>query len=169
MGALLSLGGMELARNAYDEAGNLFLRALQLDAGNFLARRSLGNVLLLQGMFDEAVELFKGGVEIDPQNLEALTQIGVLLARGEHHDEAIKTFDMVLDIQSNYPHALFEKGLVYFQAKGQPREGVKVWEQLIETAPPDNEYAVAAKRMLDRIRATMPGPSSESPARPSGK
>jgi cytochrome c-type biogenesis protein CcmH/NrfG len=127
------------------------------------------NAAFNQGDFGRALAGYRRILDSDPQNLEALTQIGVLLARGEHHDEAIKTFDMVLDIQSNYPHALFEKGLVYFQAKGQPREGVKVWEQLIETAPPDNEYAVAAKRMLDRIRATMPGPSSESPARPSGK
>lgn len=127
------------------------------------------NAAFNQGDFGRALAGYRRILDSDPQNLEALTQIGVLLARGEHHDEAIKTFDIVLDIQPNYPHALFEKGLVFFQGKVQPRKGVKVWEQLIETAPPDNEYAVAAKRMLNRIRATMPTPSSESPARPSGK
>ncbi len=108
-------------------------------------------------------------MDSDPQNLEARTQIGVLLARGQHYDEANETFDKVLDIQPNYPHALFEKGLVFFQGKVQPREGVKVWEQLIKTAPPGNEYAVAAKRMLDQVRGSMSRPPSESTAQTSGK
>ncbi|MEE9567818.1 MAG: tetratricopeptide repeat protein [Candidatus Binatia bacterium] len=126
------------------------------------------NAAFNQGDFGRALAGYRRILDSDPQNLEALTQIGVLLARGEHHDEAIKTFDMVLDIQPNYPHALFEKGLVYFQGKVQPREGVKVWEQLIKTAPPGNEYAVTAKRMLAQVRGSMPRPSTESPARSSG-
>jgi cytochrome c-type biogenesis protein CcmH/NrfG len=122
-----------------------------------------------RGDFGRALAGYKNILDRDPENLEARTQIGVLLARGQHYDEAIKTFDGVLSMQPNYPHALFEKGLVLFQGKGEPLEGVKVWEQLIETAPPNNEYAVAAKRMLSQVRGSMPGPSSESPARPSGK
>lgn len=127
------------------------------------------NAAFNQGDFAQALAGYKKILESDPQNLEALTQIGVLLTRGEHHDEAIKTFDRVMSIQPNYPHALFEKGLVLFQGKRQPREGVKVWERLIETAPPDNQYAVSAKRMLDQVRATMPPPSSKTPPSPAGK
>jgi len=127
------------------------------------------NAALDRGDFRRALQGYKNILDSDPQNLEALTQIGMLLARGEHHDEAIETFDKVLDIQPNYPHALFEKGLVFFQGKVQPREGVKVWEQLIKTAPPGNEYAVAAKRMLDQVRGSMSRPPSESAAQTSGK
>lgn len=127
------------------------------------------NAAFNRGDFARALAGYKKILESDPQNLEALTQIGMLLARGEHHDEAIETFDKVLDIQPNYPHALFEKGLVFFQGKVQPREGVKVWEQLIKTAPPGNEYAVAAKRMLDQVRGSMSRPPSESTAQTSGK
>ena len=127
------------------------------------------NAALDRGDFRRALQGYKNILDSDPQNLEALTQIGMLLARGEHHDEAIETFDKVLDIQPNYPHALFEKGLVFFQGKVQPREGVKVWEQLIKTAPPGNEYAVTAKRMLAQVRSSMSRPPSESTARPSGK
>lgn len=127
------------------------------------------NAAFNRGDFARALAGYKKILESDPQNLEALTQIGMLLARGEHHDEAIETFDKVLDIQPNFPHALFEKGLVFFQGKVQPREGVKVWEQLIKTAPPGNEYAVAAKRMLDQVRGSMSRPPSESTAQTSGK
>ncbi len=127
------------------------------------------NAAFDQGDFGRALAGYKKILESDPQNLEALTQIGVLLARGQHYDDAIRTFDRVLTMQPNYPHALFEKGLVFFQGKVQPREGVKVWEHLIKTAPPGNEYAVTAKRMLDQVRASMRRPPSESPAQPSGK
>ncbi len=127
------------------------------------------NAALDRGDFRRALQGYKNILDSDPQNLEARTQIGVLLARGQHYDEAIETFDKVLDIQPNYPHALFEKGLVFFQGKVQPREGVKVWEQLIKTAPPGNEYAVAAKRMLDQVRGSMSRPPSESTAQTSGK
>jgi tetratricopeptide (TPR) repeat protein len=122
-----------------------------------------------RGDFRRALEGYKRILENDPENPEALTQIGVLLSRGEHHDEAIRTFDRVLGIRPNFPQALFEKGLVLFQGKVQPREGVKVWEQLIETAPPENQYAVAAKQMLEQVRASMDRPGTAPPAAPSSK
>lgn len=127
------------------------------------------NEALNRGDFRRALEGYKRILENDPENPEALTQIGVLLSRGEHHDEAIRMFDRVLGIRPNYPQALFEKGLVLFQGKVQPREGVKVWEQLIETAPPENQYAMAAKQMLDQVRASMDRPGTAPPASPSSK
>ena len=114
------------------------------------------NAALDRGDFRRALEGYRNILDRDPENLEARTQIGVLLARGEHYDEAIRTFDRVLTQQPNYPHALFEKGLVLFQGMGEPREGVKVWEQLIQTAPPENEYAVIARRLLEEVRGSMP-------------
>lgn len=120
------------------------------------------NAAFDRGDFRQALEGYKKILEKDPQNAEALTQIGALLARGEHYDDALKTFDHVLGIAPNYPHALFEKGLVLFQGKVQPREGIKIWEQLIKTAPPDNEYALTAKRMLEQVRASMGRPSPPS-------
>jgi tetratricopeptide (TPR) repeat protein len=113
------------------------------------------NAAFDRGDFRQALEGYKRILEKDPQNAEALTQIGALLARGEHYDDALKTFDRVLSIAPNYPHALFEKGLVLFQGKVQPREGIKVWEQLIKTAPPDNQYAMTAKRMMEQVRSSM--------------
>lgn len=117
-----------------------------------------------RGDFRRALEGYRKILDGDPENPEALTQIGVLLARGEHYDEAIKRFDRVLATQPNYPHALFEKGLVLFQGKVQPREGMKIWEQLIQTARPGDQYAASAKQMLDQVRASMGRPPSESPA-----
>ncbi|MFQ5658608.1 MAG: tetratricopeptide repeat protein [Candidatus Methylomirabilales bacterium] len=127
------------------------------------------NAAFNQGDFRRALEGYKRILDSDPKNLEALTQIGVLLARGQHYDDAVRIFDRVLGIRPNYPHALFEKGLVLFQGKVQPREGVKVWEQLIKTAPPDDQYAMTAKRLLDRVRSSMGRPSSASPVPPSGQ
>ncbi|MFQ5846827.1 MAG: tetratricopeptide repeat protein [Candidatus Methylomirabilales bacterium] len=127
------------------------------------------NAAFNRGDFRRALAGYRKILDNDPKNPEALTQIGVLLARGEHHDEAIMAFDRVLDTQPNYPHALFEKGLVLFQGKVQPREGVKVWEQLIKTAPADNRYALTAKRLLDQVRGSMSRPAPESPAKPPTK
>jgi tetratricopeptide (TPR) repeat protein len=123
------------------------------------------NAAFTRGDFRSALEGYKRILGSDPENLEALTQIGVLLARGEHYDEALETFDRVLSLQANYPHALFEKGLVLFQGKVQPREGVKIWEQLIRTAPPDNEYAISATSLIEQVRASMgrPSPSPTAP------
>jgi tetratricopeptide (TPR) repeat protein len=120
------------------------------------------NAAFDRGDFRRALEGYKKILENDPQNAEALTQIGALLARGEHYDDALRTFDRVLGIAPNYPHALFEKGLVLFQGKVQPREGIKVWEQLIKTAPPDNEYALTAKRLLAEVRGSMGRPAPPS-------
>jgi tetratricopeptide (TPR) repeat protein len=120
------------------------------------------NAAFDRGDFRQALEGYKKILEQDTQNAEALTQIGALLARGEHYDDALTTFDRVLGIAPNYPHALFEKGLVLFQGKVQPREAIKIWEQLIKTAPPDNEYALTAKRLLAQVRGSMGRPAPPS-------
>ena len=125
------------------------------------------NAAFTRGDFRSALEGYKRILGGDPENPEALTQIGVLLARGEHYDEAIETFDRVLSLRPNYPHALFEKGLVLFQGKVQPREGVKIWEQLIRTAPPDNEYAISATSLIEQVRASMGRPGTPSATSPS--
>ena len=125
------------------------------------------NAAFNRGDFRSALEGYKRILGGDPENPEALTQIGVLLARGEHYDEAIETFDRVLSLRPNYPHALFEKGLVLFQGKVQPREGVKIWEQLIRTAPPDNEYAISATSLIEQVRASMGRPGTPSATSPS--
>lgn len=122
-----------------------------------------------RGDFRRALEGYKQILESDPENPDALAQIGVLLSRGQHYDEAIKMFDRVLKIQPNHPQALFEKGLVLFQGKVQPQEGAKIWEQLIQTAPSDNQYAMAAKQMLEQVRASMDRPGAAPPASPSSK
>jgi tetratricopeptide (TPR) repeat protein len=125
------------------------------------------NAAFDRGDFRQALEGYKKILEQDTQNAEALTQIGALLARGEHYDDALTTFDRVLGIAPNYPHALFEKGLVLFQGKVQPREAIKIWEQLIKTAPPDNEYALTAKRLLAEVRGSMGRQQTPSASPPS--
>ena len=125
------------------------------------------NAAFNRGDLRGALEGYRRVLDEDQRNVEALTQIGVLLARGQHHDEAILAFDRALTIQPDHPKALFEKGLVLFQGKVQPRKGVKVWEHLIKTAPPDNEYALTARRLLDQVRSSMGRPPTESPAKPS--
>lgn len=119
-----------------------------------------------RGELRPALEGYKTILENNPHDIEALTQIGVILARARHYDDALLAFDQALRVKPNDPRALFEKGLVFFQGKVEPREGVKVWEQLIKTAPPDNEYAVTAKRLLEQVRASMTRPApAPSPGR----
>ena len=120
-----------------------------------------------RGDFRQALEGYKKVLDSNPHDVEALTQIGVILARGRHYDDALLAFDQALRVKPNDPKALFEKGLVFFQGKVEPREGVKVWEQLIKTAPPENEYAVTAKRLLEQVRASMGRPGTPSAAPPS--
>ncbi|MFQ5656245.1 MAG: tetratricopeptide repeat protein [Candidatus Methylomirabilales bacterium] len=127
------------------------------------------NAAFNRGDLRQALEGYKKILEQDPHNVEALTQIGVILARARHYDDALVAFDQALKVEPDDPRALFQKGLVYFQGKVQPREGVKIWEHLIKTAPPDNEYAMTAKRMLEQVRASMGRPPSGPPPEPSSK
>lgn len=119
--------------------------------------RSAG-AALERGDLKSAIDQYRQVLDRDPQNVTALTQIGVILARAQHYDQAIATFDRVLAISPDDPRALYEKGLVYFQGKVQPREGVKIWEQLIATAPPDNPYAKTARDLLAQVRSSMGRP-----------
>jgi len=120
-----------------------------------------------RGDFRQALEGYKKVLDSNPHDVEALTQIGVILARGRHYDDALLAFDQALRVKPNDPKALFEKGLVYFQGKVEPREGIKVWEQLIKTAPPDDQYALTAKRLLEQVRGSMGRPGTPSASPPS--
>jgi len=120
-----------------------------------------------RGDFRQALEGYKKVLDSNPHDAEALTQIGVILARGRHYDDALLAFDQALRVKPNDPKALFEKGLVFFQGKVEPREGVKVWEQLIKTAPPDDQYALTAKRLLEQVRGSMGRPGTPSASPPS--
>lgn len=125
------------------------------------------NQALERGEFRQAFEGYRKILDKEPHNVGALTQLGVILAKAQHYDDAILAFDRALSLKPNDPKALFEKGLVLFQGKVQPREGVKVWEQLIKTASPENPYAVTARRLLDEVRQSMGRPSPRPPATPS--
>jgi len=118
-----------------------------------------------RGDFRQALEGYKKVLDSNPHDVEALTQIGVILARGRHYDDALLAFDQALRVKPNDPKALFEKGLVFFEGKVEPREGVKVWEQLIKTAPPDDQYALTAKRLLEQVRASMGRPRASPPSK----
>ncbi|MGH7371251.1 MAG: tetratricopeptide repeat protein [Candidatus Methylomirabilales bacterium] len=120
-----------------------------------------------RGDFRQALEGYKKVLDSNPHDVEALTQIGVILARGRHYDDALLAFDQALRVKPNDPKALFEKGLVFFQGKVEPREGVKVWEQLIKTAPPDDQFALTAKHLLEQVRASMGRPGTPSASPPS--
>ncbi|MGH7382292.1 MAG: tetratricopeptide repeat protein [Candidatus Methylomirabilales bacterium] len=120
-----------------------------------------------RGDFRQALEGYKKVLDSNPHEVEALTQIGVILARARHYDDALLAFDQALRVRPNDPRALFEKGLVFFQGKVEPREGIKIWEQLIKSAPPDNEYALTAKRLLEQVRGSMGRPGTPSASPPS--
>lgn len=124
------------------------------------------NRALDRGEFRQAFDGYRKVLEKDPHHVEALTQLGVILAKAQHYDDAILAFDRALSLKPNDPKALFEKGLVLFQGKVEPREGVKVWEQLIRTAPPENEYAVTARRLLEQVRQSIGRPPSGAPPAP---
>jgi tetratricopeptide (TPR) repeat protein len=123
----------------------------------------VANQALERGEFRQAFDGYRKVLEQDPHNVEALTQLGVILAKAQHYDDAILAFDRALSLRPDDPKALFEKGLVLFRGKVEPREGMKVWEQLITTAPPGNEYAVTARRLLEQVRQSMGRPSPSSP------
>jgi tetratricopeptide (TPR) repeat protein len=90
------LGGVQLAKNAPEQAVNSFQTAIERQPKNIDGYRALAELYLRQNNNDEALKVIRAGLEQQPESMVLhLTLAGVLAAKGDY-EAAIAEYEDLL-------------------------------------------------------------------------
>ena len=132
--------------STFDEAEELYRRAVDLDPHLAIAYTNLGNIRFRRGDEKGAEELYRRALEIDDRQPEAHYNLGyVLLERGDAK-RAVPNFQRALDADPRFSDAHFNLAMAYEQiaerAKARPH-----WKRYLEIEP-TGTWADIAKQHL---------------------
>ncbi len=100
----------------------------------------------LQGAWDKYHQILM----TDSHHVEALTHLGNILMRGNQLDEAIRLYDRALGFDSNYAHALFDKGQA-LKEKDDAKGATDAWMRFLTLVPADSDDAKRVKGWLAEL------------------
>ena len=108
--ALHLLGMIEFQRGRFDEAYQLFRRALKINPRSVQANTNLALVLAQLDRYSQALVSLDKALAIEPDNLLTLNNRGHVLWRLKRQEEALESLDRALAINPNYADALCNRG-----------------------------------------------------------
>ena len=158
--AVLRLGHVLLEQKQWEPARQAFELVTARYGGNNAwaadARYGAGWALQNMGRFDEAVNAYAQVAQgsADERAGKAHLQIGLCRAAQKRYDDAGKALATVYytyDLPDLRFAAMVEHARVCVEQK-KPDEAVKLLERVVKEAPPDSEWAKAAKERLEKIK-----------------
>ena len=112
----------------WQNAGEEFARALDLDPAYATAHNWYGHCLFAQGRLNDAMEQMERARQLDPLSVPCNMGVGWALYYARKYDEAITQYRKTLEIAPDLPMVLYELGLAY-QQKGLLDEARAVFEK----------------------------------------
>jgi len=117
-------------------------------------------------IFPVAIEYYQKALAIDPKNAAVRTDMATAMFYANDPDNAIAQFDQALKYDPKNSNALFNRGVVKWQAKMDVNGAVADWEMLLKQNP---NYEQADKVRMYMAQAKKhanikPGQKSDKPA-----
>jgi TolB-like protein/DNA-binding winged helix-turn-helix (wHTH) protein/Flp pilus assembly protein TadD len=129
--AYLVLAGALLCHDLDQSAAEpVFLRALELNPGDALARARYAYSLMTQGRFDESLAEARRSIELDPVSLAYNMMLGQVLHFSGRNEEARRQLLSALELDARYPEAHRVLGLVHLQM-GMPEQAALALEEAL--------------------------------------
>ncbi|MFH1752927.1 MAG: tetratricopeptide repeat protein [Candidatus Omnitrophota bacterium] len=160
--AYANLGVAYYRVNRYQEAIESYIKAINIDPGDYVAYNSLGITYRdMMGHSDEAMASFRKAIELKPDYAEAYNNLGGLLFQGLGSlQEAERVFKKAVEIEPSYARAFFNLGLMR-DLSGDPEGAVEYYLKAIRLDPevgaaPYNNLAyifLNANRVDDALKA----------------
>jgi cytochrome c-type biogenesis protein CcmH/NrfG len=126
----------------------------------------IGNMYYDAQVFPTAIEYYRKTLAIDPRNAPVRTDLATAMFYSNDPDGALTEFDRALKDDPKNSNALFNRGIVKWQAKMDVKGAVADWELLLKQNP---NYEQADKVRMYMAQAKKhanikPGQKTDKPA-----
>ncbi len=126
----------------------------------------IGNIYYDTQVFPVAIEYYQKALAIDPKNSAVRTDMGTAMSYANDPDHAIAEFDRALKDDPKNSNALFNRGIVKWQAKMDVNGALADWETLLKQNP-NYEQADKVKMYMAQAKKhanIKPGQKTDKPA-----
>jgi len=124
----------QMKKMADTQAGPL-LEKLKADPNNPELLASIGNIYYDTQQYPTAIDFYQRALKAQPTNAGVRTDMATAYWYTGNADGAIVEFDKALIYQPNSANALFNLGIVKWQAKMDVDGAVAAWQRLLDTNP----------------------------------
>ncbi len=139
----------------YEEALDLYRKAVDLDARNGTALFQLGKLSSVYGDIDEAVSCYEACSRLTPVNVNALVNLGVMYEDLEQYQDAVRCYRSILAFYPNHPRAkLFLNDALASTSMFYDREREKEvarQNQILKIPVSDFELSVRSRNCLSKM------------------
>ena len=144
------LGRLYLGNKEYEDAEDMFKRAIESDPEFSLPYIKLGDLYIETSRFEEAMEMYKKALEIDKNLPDVYNRLGVVMNILQKFGEAEKYFKKAIEIFPKYRDALLN--LSYTLTKrGKLFEAFQILNELEKDYPDDpvilNELGILMREL----------------------
>lgn len=137
------------------------LRKLQTDPGNADVLTSLGNLYYDAQQYSTAADDYGRALQAKPSDAAVRTDMATALWYMGQTDRALDEFNKALVYQPNYPNALFNRGVVRWQGKGDSAGALADWRQLL-AANPTYQARDQVEQLIARVQNSAGAPAQPS-------
>lgn len=125
----------------------------------------LGDLYLAAHQGASAQRYYERSLALKSADPVVLTQLASSYYYQGDADKAITTLQRALEIDPKNANALFNLGMLKWQAKGDPKAAVALWEKLLRTNP-DHPNRGQVERLIARAKQHMSIPAGKKTDKP---
>jgi cytochrome c-type biogenesis protein CcmH/NrfG len=136
-----------------DKAAEPLLAKLQANPNDAELLAQVGGTYYVARQFDTAATYYKRAAVAKP-SAKAFVSLGNALYYGGDADGALAAFDRALALEPGSADALFNIGMLKWEAQNNPKAAVEAWQQLLK-ANPHHPRRAQVEEMIARAKQHM--------------
>jgi cytochrome c-type biogenesis protein CcmH/NrfG len=106
--SIVELGNMNFDQKNYDDAINMYKKALAVRPDALNVRTDMGTAMFYLNRYDDAIATFQEVLKTDPNNAQALFNLGVAMLHGKNDPKrALEYWQKLVETNPNHPQAEF--------------------------------------------------------------
>lgn len=117
-----------------EKAASEVLKQLKSDPDNFDLLRKAGNVYMYSRVFSGAISYYKRALAIHNDSGVRNNYANALFYSGDA-DAALQQYAEILKSNPSDDNALFNRGMVLWEGKNDPKDAIQSWEKLLKIYP----------------------------------
>ena len=165
------MGGMqqpspEQMKHMADAQAKPLLDQLQSNPKDGQLLYKIGNVYYDTQQYPDAVKYYEQAAQLNPKALDVRTDLATAYFYAGDADKSLAEFNQVLKIDPNFSNALFNQGMILWQAKNDMNGAVASWKKLLQTNP-NYQNKDQVQQLIAKAEEHMnmkPGMKTDKPA-----